>query len=70
MESRALAGAGLRTRSLSGPSRTRFYHATQYLAQIAALRQDWSAKARTPWRTGQRHLLLKEEVDQMITVIR
>src|SRR5215831_4648154 len=47
-----------------------FYHAVQRLGQVAALRKDWSAKARTRWRTHQRHLLMRGEVDQVITAIR
>lgn len=47
-----------------------FYHAAPHLGQVAALRKDWSAKARTRWRTHQRHLLLRGEVDQVITAVR
>jgi hypothetical protein len=47
-----------------------FYHAVQHLGQVAALRKDWSAKARTRWRTHQRHLLMRGEVDQVITAVR
>jgi hypothetical protein len=47
-----------------------FYHAVQHLGQVAALRKDWSAKARTRWRTQQRRLLLRGEVDQVITAVR
>jgi hypothetical protein len=47
-----------------------FYHAVQRLGQVAALRKDWSAKARTRWRTHQRHLLMRGEVDQVITAVR
>lgn len=47
-----------------------FYHAVHHLGQIAALRKDWSAKARTRWRTHQRHLLMQGEVDQIITAVR
>jgi hypothetical protein len=43
-----------------------FYHAVQHLGQVVALRKDWSAKARTRWRTHQRHLLLRGEVEQVI----
>ena len=46
-----------------------FYHAAQRLGQVAALRKDWSAKARTRWRTQQRHLLLRGEVDQVIAAM-
>ena len=46
------------------------YHAVQRLGQVAALRKDWSAKARTRWRTHQRHLLMRGEVDQVITAVR
>jgi hypothetical protein len=47
-----------------------FYHAVQRLGQVAALRQDWSAKARTRWRTQQRRLLLRGEVEQVIAAVR
>src|SRR5262249_27332121 len=47
-----------------------FYHAVQRLGQVAALRTDWSAKARTRWRTQQRRLLLRGEVAQVITAVR
>jgi hypothetical protein len=47
-----------------------FYHAVQRLGQVAALRKDWSAKARTRWRTQQRHLLLQGEVAQVIAAVR
>src|SRR4029450_13961298 len=47
-----------------------FYHAVQRLGQVAALRKDWSAKARTRWRTPQRHLLLQGEVAQVIAAVR
>src|SRR2546425_10402163 len=43
-----------------------FYHAVQHLGQVAALRKDWSAKARARWRTQQRHLLMRSEVEQVI----
>jgi hypothetical protein len=43
-----------------------FYHAVQHLGEVAALRKDWSAKARTRWRTQQRHLLMRGEVEQVI----
>jgi hypothetical protein len=46
-----------------------FYHAVQHLGQVAALRQDWSAKARTRWRTQQRRLLLRGEVKQVIAAV-
>jgi hypothetical protein len=46
-----------------------FYHAVQHLGQVAALRKDWSAKARTRWRTQQRRLLLQGQVEQVITAV-
>jgi hypothetical protein len=46
-----------------------FYHTAQRLGQVAALRKDWSAKARTRWRTQQRHLLLQGEVAQVIAAV-
>lgn len=46
-----------------------FYHTVQRLGQVAALRKDWSAKARTRWRTQQRHLLLQGEVAQVIAAM-
>jgi hypothetical protein len=47
-----------------------FYHAGQHLAQVAALRNDWSAKARSRWRTQQRRLLLRGQVEQVIATVR
>ena len=47
-----------------------FYHAVHHLGQVAALRKDWSAKAHTRWRTHQRHLLMRGEVEQVITAVR
>ena len=47
-----------------------FYHAVQHLGPVAALRKDWSAQARTRWRTQQRHLLLRGEVEQVIAAVR
>src|SRR5499433_4325148 len=47
-----------------------FYHAVHHLGQVAALRKDWSAQARTRWRTQQRHLLLRGEVEQVIAAVR
>ena len=38
-----------------------FYHAAEHLAQVSALRKDWSAKVRRCWRTQQRRLLLRGE---------
>ena len=46
-----------------------FYHAVQHLGQVAALRKDWSAKARTRWRTQQRRLLLQGQVEQVIAAV-
>ena len=46
-----------------------FYHAVQHLGHVAALRKDWSAKARTRWRTHQRRLLLRGEVEQVIAAV-
>ena len=47
-----------------------FYPAGQPLGQVAALRTDWSAKARTRWRPQQRRGLLRGEVAQVITAVR
>jgi hypothetical protein len=47
-----------------------FYHAAQHLAQVSALRKDWSAKARSRWRNHQRRLLLQGQVEQVITAVR
>src|SRR5207245_10560014 len=47
-----------------------FYHAVQHLGQVAALRKDWSAKARARCRTQQRRLLLQGQVEQVIIAIR
>jgi len=46
-----------------------FYHAMHHLGQVAALRKDWSAQARTRWRTQQRRLLLQGEVEQVIAAV-
>ena len=46
-----------------------FYHAVHHLGQVAALRKDWSAKARSRWRTQQRRLLLRGEVEQVIAAV-
>src|SRR5215813_4523210 len=45
-------------------------HAVHRLDQVAALRKDWSAQARTRWRTHQRRLLMQGEVAQVITAVR
>lgn len=47
-----------------------FYHALQHLAQVAALRKDWSAKARSRWRSQQRRLLLRGQAEQVIAAVR
>lgn len=47
-----------------------FYHAVHHLGQVAALRKDWSAKARAHWRTHQRRLLLQGQVEQVIGAVR
>jgi hypothetical protein len=47
-----------------------FYHAAQHLAQVAALRKDWSVKARSRWRNHQRRLLLQGQVEQVIAAVR
>src|SRR5262245_46697085 len=47
-----------------------FYHAVHHLGQVAALRKDWSAKARTRWRTHQRRILMRGEVEQVMTAVR
>jgi hypothetical protein len=46
-----------------------FYHAVHHLRQVAALRKDWGAKARSRWRTQQRRLLLRGEVEQVIAAV-
>jgi hypothetical protein len=46
-----------------------FYHALQHLAQVAALRKDWSAKARSRWRSQQCRLLLRGRVEQVIAAV-
>src|SRR6185369_16984275 len=46
-----------------------FYQAVHHLGQVAALRKDGSAKARTRWRTQQRRLLLRGEVEQVIAAV-
>ena len=47
-----------------------FYHAVHHLGQVAALRKDWSATARTRWCTHQRHLLLRGQVAEVISAVR
>jgi hypothetical protein len=37
---------------------------------VAALRKDWSAKARAHWRTHQHRLLLQDQVEQVIVAVR
>ena len=51
-------------------ARLDLYHAVHHLAQVAALRNDWSAKARSRWRTQQRRLLLRGQVEQVIAAVR
>jgi hypothetical protein len=46
-----------------------FYHAVHHLGQVAALRKDWSTKARSRWRAQQRRLLLRGEVEQVIAAV-
>jgi hypothetical protein len=46
-----------------------FDHAARHLGQVAALRTDWSAKARSLWRTQQRRLLLRGQVEQVIAAV-
>jgi hypothetical protein len=46
-----------------------FYHAVQHLGQVAALRKDWSAKARARWHTQQRRFLLQGQVEQVIAAV-
>ena len=46
-----------------------FYHAVHHLGHVAARRKDWSAKARTRWRTQQRRVLLRGEVEQVIAAV-
>ena len=47
-----------------------FYHTVHHLGQVAALRKDWSAKAGTRWHTHQRRLLMRGEIDQVMTAVR
>lgn len=47
-----------------------FSHAAQPLAQVAALRKDWSAKARNRWRNHQRRLWLQGQVGPVIAAVR
>jgi hypothetical protein len=47
-----------------------FYHAAEHLGYVAALRKDWSAKARSRWRNQQRGLLLRGEVKRVIAAVR
>ena len=41
----------------------------QHLGQVAALRKDWSVKARARWRTQQRRFLLQGQVEQVIAAV-
>src|SRR5205085_2648855 len=47
-----------------------FSHAVHHLGQVAALRKDWRAKARTRWCPHQRRLLMRGEGAQVITAVR
>ena len=47
-----------------------FYQAVQHRAQVAALRNDWSAQARSRWRTQQRRLVLRSQLAQVIAARR
>ena len=47
-----------------------FYHVFEHLGKIAALQKGWSASQRKRWRNKHRRLLLKDEVEQVITAIR
>ena len=47
-----------------------FYHAAEHLGKVAALRKDWSAKARSRWRTQQRRYLLRGEIERVIAAVR
>jgi hypothetical protein len=47
-----------------------FYHAAEHLGKVSALRKDWSAKVRSRWRHQQRRLLLRGEVERVITAVR
>jgi hypothetical protein len=47
-----------------------FYHAAEHLGKVAALRKDWSVKARSRWRNQQRRLLLRGEVERVIAAVR
>lgn len=46
-----------------------FYHAAEHLGKVAALRKDWSAKVRSRWRTQQRRLLLRGEVERVMAAV-
>jgi hypothetical protein len=47
-----------------------FYHAAEHLGKVAALRKDWSAKARSRWRNQQRRCLLRGEIERVIAAVR
>lgn len=47
-----------------------FYHAAEHLGKVAALRKDWSAKARNRWRTQQRRWLQQGEVERVLASVR
>src|SRR3989441_5874536 len=69
METRPAAGAGVGLAAAQVEELLDFYHAVQHLEQVAALRKDWSAKARAQWRTQQRRLLLRGQVEQVIAAV-
>jgi hypothetical protein len=65
-----LLGQALGLTAAQGHALLDFYHAAHRLGQVAARRTDWSATARTRWRTQQRRLLWRGEVEQGMAAVR
>src|SRR5262245_37588181 len=65
-----LLGQALGLAAEQGHELLDFYHAVQRLGQVAALRKDWRATARTRWCTHQRHWLLQGQVAEVIIAVR
>jgi hypothetical protein len=47
-----------------------FYHAVEHLGKVAALRKIWTAKQRKSWVKKHRHLLLKGQVEKVVTSVK
>jgi hypothetical protein len=46
-----------------------FYHATEHLRKLAALRKNWSAQQRQAWIRTQRRRLLKGHLDTVVETV-